>query len=129
MSKIIRFCKTTTDIVGENVFDVSRCGVLGNPYTHIKDKETKALIKVKTRDDAINLYKEYFKTMMKSTDVRAKTFQKEFNRIVEAYKTFPEVYIGCYCNLNESCHGDFIIEQVIKTAVKETLSKYNNLKK
>lgn len=121
MGKIIRYCKLTEDHVGENVFDVSRAGILGNPYTHIKDRSTKALVKVKTRDDAIELYKVYFKRMIESKDKEAKPFQREFRRIVDAYKTYDIVYIGCYCHLNESCHGDFIIEQVIKTAVRECI--------
>lgn len=121
MGKILRYCKLTEDHVGENVFDVSRAGILGNPYTHIKDRSTKALVKVKTREDAIEYYKEYFKRMMASKDKEAIPFQREFRRIVDAYKKYDVVYIGCYCHLNESCHGDFIIEQVIKTAVRECI--------
>jgi hypothetical protein len=121
MGKIIRYCKLTEDHVGENVFDVSRAGILGNPYTHIKDRSTKALVKVKTRDDAIELYKVYFKKMMESKDKEAKPFQREFRRIVDAYKAYDTVYVGCYCHLNESCHADFIIDQVIKTAVRECI--------
>lgn len=121
MGQIIRYCKLTEDHVGDNAFDVSRAGILGNPYTHIKDRNTKATVKVKTRDQAIELYKEYFKTMMESQDPRSKPFQREFRKIVDAYKKYDVVYIGCYCHLNESCHGDFIIEQVIRTAVRECI--------
>ncbi len=124
MSKIIRYCKLVEDHVGPNAFDVSRCGVLGNPYTHIKDKTTKAKIIVKTREEAIEMYKEYFRRMMASTDRKAKPFQDAFYQIVKAYREYDEVYIGCYCKLNESCHGDFIIEEVIKYAVREKLKKY-----
>ena len=119
MGKILRYCKLTEDHVGENVFDVSRAGILGNPYTHIKERQTKAQVKVKTREDAIEYYQEYFRRMMTSKDKEAIPFQREFRRIVDAYKKYDVVYIGCYCHLNESCHGDFIIEQVIKTAVRE----------
>ena len=121
MGKIIRYCKLTEDHVGDNAFDVSRAGILGNPYTHIKTRETKAQIKVKTREDAIELYKIYFKNMMSSKDPKAEPFQRAFRRIVEAYKKYDVVYIGCYCHLNETCHGDFIIDQVIKTAVRECI--------
>lgn len=121
MGKIIRYCKLTEDHVGDNAFDVSRAGVLGNPYTHIKDRNTKALIKVKTREDAINLYKLYFKEMMSSKDKKMIPFQREFRKIVDAYKKYDTVYVGCYCHLNESCHADFIIEEVIKTAVRESI--------
>ena len=76
MGKIIRYCKLTEDHVGENVFDVSRAGILGNPYTHIKDRTTKALIKVKTREDAIELYKIYFNNMMASKDPKSEPFKR-----------------------------------------------------
>lgn len=121
MGKIIRYCKLTENRVGDNVFDVSRAGILGNPYTHIKDRNTKALIKVKTREQAIEFYKAYFKKMMSSKDKEAMPFQREFRRIVDAYKNYDTVYVGCYCHLNEECHGDFIIDQVIKTAVRECI--------
>lgn len=121
MSRLIRFCKLTEDRVGDNVFDVSRAGILGNPYTHIKDRDTKALVKVKTRDMAIDMYDAYFRNMMSSKDKEAIPFQREFRKIVEAYKTYPEVYIGCYCHLDERCHGDFIIEEVRKAAVRDIL--------
>ena len=121
MGKIIRYCKLTEDHVGDNAFDVSRGGILGNPYTHIKDRATKALVKVKTRDLAIKLYETYFKMMMESTDRQAEPFKREFRKIVDAYKKYDTVYVGCYCHLNESCHADFIIDQVIKTAVRESI--------
>lgn len=123
MSKLIRYCKLVEDHVGPNAFDVSRCGILGNPYTHIKDKETKAQIKVKTREEAIEMYKKYFENMMASTNPKAIPFQKAFMNIVKAYQQYEEVYIGCYCKLSESCHGDFIIEQVMKYAVREKLKE------
>lgn len=123
MSKLVRYCKLTEDHVGDNAFDVSRVGVLGNPYTHIKDRDTKALVKVKTREMAIDMYKEYFNEMMSSTDKKALPFQRAFLAIVEAYKKYDVVYIGCYCKLDESCHGDFIIEQVVKYAVRDLLKE------
>ncbi len=121
MAKIIRYCKANEEHSGDNVFDVCRPSVLGNPYTHIKDRETKALIKVKTREDAINLYKKYFNSMMTSTDKEAKVFQQAFYKIVEAYKKYDIVYVGCFCKKNESCHADFIVDEVIKSVVKENI--------
>ena len=121
MGKIIRYCKLTEDHIGDNSFDVSRAGVLRNPYTYIKNRDTKAMVKVKTREEAIELYKEYFKLMMESKEPGARPFQREFKKIVDAYKKYDVVYIGCYCHLNESCHGDYIIEQAIRTAVRDCI--------
>lgn len=123
MARIIRYCKLLEDHVGKNCFDVSRCGILGNPYTHIKDRATKAQIKVKTREDAIEMYKAYFNAMMESEDKSAKPFQDEFNRIMEAYKLYPDVYIGCFCKPDESCHGDFIADEVLRRSVLELIGK------
>ena len=129
MSKIVRYCKLEEEHVGDNAFDVSRGGILGNPYTHIKDRATKALIKVKTRDLAIDMYKHYFKLMMESEDPRSMPFKREFRKIVDAYKNCDVVYVGCYCHLNESCHADFIIDQVIKTATKESIQELREKRK
>ena len=123
MGKLIRYNKLLEDHVGENCFDVCRPCVLGNPYTHIKDRATKAQIKVKTREDAIEMYKSYFNAMMDSDDKSAKPFQDEVNRIMEAYRTYPEVYIGCFCRTDEPCHGDYIIEEVIRRSVLGLLKK------
>ena len=38
---------------------IGRGSIWGNPYTHIKDRETKALYIVGTRKEAISKYKEY----------------------------------------------------------------------
>ena len=122
MGKITRYCKLSEEHVGENCFDVCRPSVLGNPYTHIRDRKTKAQIVVKTRELAIEMYKEYFRMMMESEDKAARPFQNEFNRIVDAYMEYPEVWIGCFCKLDEECHGDFIISEVIKEAVKRLLT-------
>ena len=123
MSSIIRYCKTQEDHVGDNCFDVSRPHILSNPYTFNKENKQKDLIKVRTKDEALRMYKAYFKEMMNSKDRSAKPFQNEFNKIVEAYRKYDTIYIGCYCHLDEECHGDFIIEQVIKKVVQEDIIK------
>ena len=38
---------------------IGRGSYWGNPYTHIKDKETKASFTVKTREESISKYREY----------------------------------------------------------------------
>ena len=126
MGKITRYCKLQEEHVGDNSFDVCRPSVLGNPYTHIRDKKTKAQIVVKTRELAIEMYKVYFKAMMESEDASARPFKAEFNRIVDAYMQYPEVWIGCFCRPDEDCHGDFIIGEVIKESVKRLIKNRKN---
>lgn len=119
MSKIIRYCKLKEEHFGENAFDVSRPNVLGNPYTHIKNKETKALIKVKTRDEAIDLYSLYFDKMYE----KDKLFKEEVDRMYEAYIKYDEIYIGCFCQENERCHGDIIANKIIQRSMKDKIKK------
>ena len=64
MAKLIRYCVMEEEHSGENVFIVHRPFVFGNPYTHIKNRETKALIKVSSREEAIKLYEPYFEKML-----------------------------------------------------------------
>jgi hypothetical protein len=79
-------------------FDVyigrGRGSIWGNPFTHIKDRETKALYIVDSRKEAISKYKEYLLNnpilMGKIEELRGKT-------------------LACYCH-PKSCHGDIIIE-------------------
>ena len=45
---------------------IYRPHILGNPFTHIKDKKTKAMFIVKDRDEAISNYEHYFDVMYNS---------------------------------------------------------------
>jgi len=114
-------------MLGENVFDVSRPNTLSNPFTHIKDKKTLAKRVVKDRETAIRLYKEYFDEMVKRENSE---FKKEFDRMYEAYLKYDTIYIKCYCKLDESCHGDYIIkklnQRLVKSKIDEVLNKRTN---
>lgn len=126
MSKVIRYCKLTEEHYGDNVFDVSRPNIFGNPYTHIKNKETKAQVKVATREEAIRLYDPYFDKMLESEDEVGDLFRAEWDRMYDAYKKYDEIYIGCYCKLDEDCHGDIIRKKLIQRSMKE---KLDNIRK
>lgn len=91
--------------------------VLSNPYTHIKDKKTKAIYVVNSREEAIKEYSNYFDIMYGSNI----EFTKEVDRIYEAYKTGENVYLECYCH-PEHCHGDIIADKLRKRLIKEKLS-------
>lgn len=121
MAKVIRYCKLEEEHYGDNVFDVSRPNIFGNPYTHIKNKETKAQIKVNTREEAINLYGHYFNAMLKSDDEVGDAFRAEWERMYDAYKKYDVIYLGCYCKLDEDCHGDIIRKKLIQRSMKEKM--------
>lgn len=123
MSKIIRYCKLNEEHSGDNAFDISRPNVLGNPYTHIKDKKTLASVKVKTRDEAIDLYSDYFDKMLLDESEFGDLFRQEWDRMYEAYKKYDTIYIGCYCSLDERCHGDIIKKKLIQRSMKEKIER------
>ena len=123
MSKINRYCVLKEEHNGDNAFRVHRGYPLGNPYTHIKDKTTKAMVIVKTREEAIDRYERYFENSLKLNP----EFKEAFEKMVDACMTNNEVWIGCYCNLDESCHADYIIKRLrqecTKRMIKNVLSK------
>ena len=96
---------------------------MGNPYTHIKNRQTKALVVVKNREEAISLYGTYFDMMMESDDESGKKFREEFDKIYAAYKKFGEIFLGCYCHTDETCHCDVIRDKLLQRSMKEKLLK------
>lgn len=73
---------------------IGRPSIWGNPFTHIKDRTTKAEFVVSTREEAIMMYKEYLLNsphlMVKLESLRGKV-------------------LGCWCK-PQACHGDVLIE-------------------
>jgi len=73
---------------------IGRGSKWGNPFTHIKDRDTKAEFIVNSRKEAIDKYREY----ILNND--------------ELLKDLPELKdkkLGCYC-FPKSCHGDILVE-------------------
>lgn len=103
---------------GPNNFYIGRGSVLGNPYTHITDKKTKALYQAKDRDDAIEKYSHYFDLMYGSNIA----FTKEIDKIYEVYKSGVDVYLECYC-YPLRCHGDIIKEKLESRLLKERIKE------
>jgi hypothetical protein len=73
---------------------IGRPSIWGNPYTHIKDKTTKAQFIVKSREEAIQKYREWIVT------------QPELMQQIESLRG---KVLGCWCK-PKSCHGDVLIE-------------------
>lgn len=122
MAKVVRYCKLEEEHIGDNCFDISRPNILGNPYTHIKNRKTLAIFTTKTREEAIERYAAYFDEMLKTSE----TFRNEWERIFNAYKKYDTIYIGCYCRVDESCHGDFLVKRLKQRLLKETIQKLKN---
>lgn len=108
---------------GPNNYPIFRGGsILGNPYTHIKDKSTLASYVVRTRDEAIELYDHYFDVMY-SGNIE---YKKLIDEIYEKYKNGIDVYLECYC-APLRCHGDIIKEKLQKRLIKERIKMYKQV--
>ena len=125
---IIVYNRTREDhSVNKNNYPIFRGGsVLGNPFTHIKDKTTKAYCVVDTAEEAIEMYDDYFDLMYE----KSVQFKNLVDEIYEKYKNGEDVYLECYCK-PKPCHGDIIkkkLEQrLIKEKIKERLNGKNTL--
>lgn len=122
MAKIVRYCKLNEEHHGDNCFDVSRPNIFGNPYTHIKSKSTLAQVVVKNRDEAIDLYSEYFERVLKDESDFGKQFREEWEKMYQAYNKYDTLYLGCYCHLDERCHADIIAQKLMQRSMKEKIA-------
>jgi hypothetical protein len=89
-----------TEVVHKNkeYFDIyiGRPSKWGNPYTHIKDKETKAEFIVSTRKESIDKYREWI------TNGDGQYLLNDLHEI-------KDKILGCWCK-PKSCHGDILVE-------------------
>jgi len=95
----INFMTTVVNIKTDE-YDVliSRPSKWGNPYTHIKDKNTQAEFIVSSRKEAIDKYREY---ILNSPDLLNDLHELKGKRL------------GCFCK-PKSCHGDILVELIEK---------------
>jgi hypothetical protein len=100
-----------------NNYPIFRPNILGNPFTHIKDRNTKASYVVSTRDEAVERYSRYFDAMYGSNI----KFTLAVDEIYEKYKNGEDVYLECYCHPLK-CHGDVIADKLRKRLIKEKLN-------
>jgi hypothetical protein len=112
------------DRFGDNVYLIHRPYILSNPYTHIKNKQTKAMFVVPSKDEAIARYSHYYDVMYgKNIE-----FTKTIDEIYDKYKRGEEIYLGCYC-APEPCHGDIIASKLQARMIKEKIQEAKKQKK
>lgn len=113
---------------GDNVYLIHRPYILGNPYTHIKDKQTKAMFIVPTREEAIERYSHYFDTMY-GKNIK---FTKVIDEIYEKYRQGEHILLGCYCEVGKHetkhCHGEVIIEKLQRRLLKENFATIKKMR-
>ena len=99
---------------GPDVYYIGRPSVLGNPYTHIQDKKTRAEFIVNTREEAVNAYEQYFHYQYESDE----KFSNLIDEIYHKHLNGAHVYLGCFC-APAACHGD-IIKKILDGWVEST---------
>jgi hypothetical protein len=102
----------------DNDFYIGRGSPLGNPYTSIKDRKTKAEYVCDSRDESIERYEIYINEQIKNKN---KDICSVLNNIYLKALT-GDVYLVCFCH-PKSCHGD-----IIKKIVEEKIT-YRNREK
>lgn len=77
---------------------IGRPSKWGNPFTHIKDKKTKAEFVVDTREEAIAKYREWIQTQP---------------QLLSSLGELKGKVLGCWCK-PQACHGDVLLELIEK---------------
>jgi hypothetical protein len=85
---------------------IGRPSKWGNPFTQIKEKNTKAEFIVSTRKKSIEKYREWILS------------QPEL--LNDLYELDDKI-LGCWC-FPKSCHGDILIELIHRQKMEQNLS-------
>ena len=91
---------------------------LANPFTYNGVKTRLAKLSFKTREEAIDAYKMYFKKMYGLDE----GLTKAFDTIYEKYKNGEDIYLQCCCK-PLPCHGDFLSEELQRKLIKEKMEE------
>lgn len=91
---------------------------LANPFTYNGVKTRLAKLSFKTREEAIDAYKMYFKKMYGLDE----GLTKAFDTIYEKYKNGEDIYLQCCCK-PLPCHGDILAEELQRKLIKEKMEE------
>ena len=97
---------------------------LGNPFTYNGKKSSLAKLSFKTREEAINAYRKYFKAAYGKKGFESLT--NKFNEIYAHYKNNEDIYLGCWC-YPLPCHTQVIAEELQKKLIREKVAEQKNL--
>ena len=75
---------------------IGRPSIWGNPFTHIKNRTTRAKFTVNSRNEAIAKYREY---ILNNPELLSKLPELEGKRL------------ACWCG-DKKCHGEILIELI-----------------
>jgi hypothetical protein len=82
---------------------IGRPSIWGNPFSHIKDKNTLAEHLVETREEAVAEYKKWILTQP---------------LLLEKLPTLKGKILGCWCH-PKACHGDILVELINKINIQK----------
>lgn len=101
----------------ENVIYIGRGSVLGNPYTSIQGRETKAKYIVSSKEESIENFKNH---LLECIEKKDKEVCDMLNKIYKL-SLEGEVFLSCYCK-PKSCHGD-IIKEIVESKIEKKESQ------
>ena len=107
---MIRVVNKHTHQPSENDIYVGRGSILGNPFSSIQGRETKAEFICESREDAIRNFSFYLKQKISDKD---KNICDELNRIWKIAKSGRDINLVCYCT-PKSCHAT-VIKRIIES--------------
>ena len=94
---------------------------LSNPFTHNGVRTNLAKLSLKTREDAIEAFAQYFDKMYGKDE----EITKAFDEIYGHYKNGEEIWLGCFCK-PKPCHCDVIADRLQRKLIKEKLEERRN---
>lgn len=106
-----------------NNIPIYRGTIFGNPFTYDGKRSSLAKKSFKTREEAIDAYKLYFRLMYEQNV----EFKLAFDNLYEKYKNGEDIYLQCFCK-PLPCHGDVIVEELQKKLIKENMKSHKKLK-
>jgi hypothetical protein len=89
---------------------IGRGSPLGNPFTSIKDKQTKAKEVCDSREESVRKYRIW---LMGEIEKKNPLITNELNRIWKLSKQ-GDVFLVCFCK-PKLCHGD-VIKEIVENA-------------
>lgn len=87
----------------------------GNPFSHLPFARTTATIKVETREEAVDCYRQWLKGVG-HTDLEPDRRQW----ILERLSQLKGKILGCWCT-PEACHGDVLVEMINESQVEPSV--------
>ena len=102
-TKVVNLIKDEFDVY------IGRGSKFGNPYTHIKNKNTKADYIVDSRVDSINMYEKWLDNQIENGQITKHDIIELDGKI-----------LGCYCK-PKSCHGDILSKKIDELMAEQKL--------